>query len=283
MAGETVLFLGFGYSAQVMARQFANAGAQIIGTARTEKTRDDAQMIAFDGRISAALKTALSTATILISSIPPRGGRDPFLSVLPAPITALAPHCRYAAYLSATSVYGDRGGQWTFEDELLFPTTQRGKDRIAAELAWLESGVPIHVFRLAGIYGPGRNAFAKIQSGAPAVIKDGHTVNRIYVDDIAGAVRASIARPDPGQVYNIADGRPAPPQDVLDYAAEILGRPRPARVSLQAAQMSDMARSFYRETKRISIARAQRALGWTPQFPDYKAGLAACYQSERET
>jgi len=152
----------------------------------------------------------------------------------------MTPKAAWVGYLSATSVYGDRQGQWAFEDELLRPLTRRGKNRANAELQWLETGAaihvfPVHVFRLAGIYGPGRNGFKRLREGkARAVIKAGHIVNRIHLDDIVSALLASIDAPSPlkiyniadGQIYNIADG-PAPPQEVINYTADLIDSPRP--------------------------------------------------------
>jgi len=195
-----------------------------------------------------------------------------------------AENCHWAAYLSATSVYGDRAGKWAFEDELLYPTTQRGRNRIEAELNWLETEIPVHIFRLAGIYGSNlygasRNAFDRLRMGrAKAVIKDGHVVNRIHVADIASALMASLDNPDPGRIYNIADGHPEPPQNVLEFAADLIGEPRAPKVHLETAELSPMARSFYAETKRIAITRAQEELGWSPNYPNYREGLTEIYR-----
>ena len=284
---ETVLLLGCGYVGKAMIAPLIARGYAVMGTARSEQglkaiTQLGAEAIQFEGvQATAELTKALRRATHIITSVPPRDGADPVLSVLGTDLTALAPNLRYSAYLSATSVYGDRAGQWAYEDELLRPKLARGKSRIAAELAWLESGAHAHVFRLAGIYGPGRSPFNKIISGeARAVIKAGHVVNRIHRDDIVSALLASMDKPDPGQVYNVADGVPAPPQDVLDYAADLIGAERPKRVDHDAAQISDMARSFYTETKRINSDRLRRDLSWTPKFPDYKSGLRHVAKTE---
>ncbi|NNE58414.1 MAG: NAD(P)-binding domain-containing protein [Hellea sp.] len=289
---STALLLGLGYTARALVPVLKARGYDIIGTSRSaEKARAlsaalGIKIIEFSGFASAALKTAIAKADIIISSAPPADdGRDPVITALPD-IAKIARHCHWAGYLSATSVYGDREGRWAFEDELLFPTTQRGRNRISAELAWLESGLPVHVFRLAGIYGPeilgqSRNAFQRLKTGrVKAVIKPGHLVNRIHVEDIATALTASIDRPDPVQVYNIADGNPAPPQDVLEFAADLIGEARPKRVDYKTANLSAMARSFYSETKRIDISRARSELGWTPQYPTYRDGLCDIYRRE---
>lgn len=283
---HTALLLGCGYVGKAMIAPLRARGFDVIGTGRDSASIAEihalgARGVVFDGALSDAFLAALRSATHIITSIPPTDKGDPVMNALGGDILSYSPNLLWSAYLSATSVYGDRNGQWAFEDELLFPVNPRGQQRIEAELTWLESEAMIHVFRLAGIYGPGRSPFAKIKSGkARAVIKEGHVVNRIHLDDIVSALLLSMDAPDPGQVYNLADGHPAPPQDVLDFAAGLIGAARPKRVDHDSADISDMARSFYRETKRISSARARRRLGWSPKLSDYKAGLRAILEVE---
>ena len=280
------LLLGAGYCARALIAQLQKRGYHIFATTRSLESATalnalGAQTLLYQGALSEGLFEVLEQAEIVLSSIPPTAKGDPFLSALASPASTRAPHARWVGYLSATSVYGDRKGQWAFEDELLYPVTQRGKHRAHAELQWLESGLPTHVFRLAGIYGPGRNPFARLRAGtARAVIKEGHVVNRIHVDDITRAVLASMDNPNPVRVYNIADNHPAPPQNVLDFAAKLIDSPMPKRISHDDAQLSDMARSFYVETKRISNARAQQELGWAPLYENYKQGLEATLKAE---
>ncbi len=288
-SADTALLLGFGYTAKALIAPLRARGFKIIGTVRSQEKIDQlidlpVQLITFNGNGSKDLEQAIAEADFIISSIPPADdGTDPVIKAYPD-LAQRAKACRWAAYLSATSVYGDRAGKWAFEDELLYPTTQRGRNRIEAELAWLETSLPVQVFRLAGIYGPRlydqtRNAFSRLEMGtARSVIKKDHVVNRIHVEDIAGALMASMERPDPGRVYNIADGNPAPPQDVLEFAADLIGETRPDRIELETAELSPMARSFYRETKRIDISRARQELDWTPQYPDYRDGLCEIYR-----
>ena len=286
------LLFGLGYTARALIAPLKARGFDIIGTVRSdEKAAELAETLSvktlvFNGHVSKALRTAIAKSQTIISSIPPADdGRDPIISAVPN-MAKLAQNCQWAGYLSATSVYGDRGGQWAFEDELLRPSTQRGRNRAEAELAWLESELPVHIFRLAGIYGPdlfgkSRNAFERLRHGrAMAVIKPNHVVNRIHVGDIISALLASMDRSNPLQIYNIADGNPAPPQDVLEFAADLISEPRAQRVELATADISPMARSFYAETKRIDIGRAKRELDWTPEFPTYRDGLAEIYRLE---
>lgn len=286
----SVLLFGLGYTAKALIAPLKAQGFDIIGTVRSSDKSQrlaklmDVQTIVFNGPVSQELADAVAKAQIIISSVPPAdNGDDPVISAFPT-LAQQASNCRWAAYLSATSVYGDRAGQWAFEDELLYPTTRRGRNRALAELRWLESNLPVHIFRLAGIYGPDkfgqvRNAFQRLQMGTvKAVIKKDHVVNRIHVDDIAAAMFASLDRPDPGRIYNLADGHPAPPQDVLEFAADLIGTTRPDRIPFETAEISPMARSFYRETKRIDSSRAQRELGWAPQFSNYRDGLCDIYR-----
>jgi len=276
---QSVLLLGAGYVAKHFAPSLLADGYEVTVTTRSGQTDIEAvTCLSFSGELSPTLKTAFETADIILTSIPPsKDGSDP---VLDACLT-LTPSAHWIGYLSATSVYGDRQGKWAFEGEAPSPTLRRGKARAEAEIAWIETGWPVHIFRLAGIYGPGRSPFDKIrQKKARAVIKTGHVVNRIYVSDIVTALRLSLAAPSPQAIYNLADGQPAPPQDVLDYAAQLIDLPPPPRVNLDDADISEMARSFYAETKRINADRARKDLGWAPEFPNYKAGLKAALKSE---
>lgn len=284
---HTALLLGAGYCAKAMISPLRKQGYEILATTRNpEKAARLKSLgvtpIIYNGAMNAALRDSLSKANIILSSIPPNDNGDPFLKSLQRPLAELTPNAAWIGYLSATSVYGDRQGQWAFEDELLRPLTRRGKNRANAEIEWLETDTPIHVFRLAGIYGKGRNPFGRLKQGkARAVLKEGHVVNRIHVEDIVSALLASIAKPDPLMIYNLADGHPAPPQDVLSYAADLINAPRPPQLDHDTADISDMARSFYKETKRIDSRRAARDLSWTPKYKNYRQGLMATLKAER--
>ena len=277
------LLLGCGYTAQTIAPILLAHDFKVYGTTRnTAKIRDLAAQgiipLFFNGMPNAEMRRVMHSTTHLISSIGPDENGDPALKVMGKISDQLFPAITWLGYLSATSVYGDRGGNWVFEDELLRPTTVRGKARAQAELDWLESGLPVHIFRIAGIYGPGRNSLLRIRSRkAQVIIKAGHISNRIHVDDIASAVMDSIDTPNPLRIYNLADDHPAPPQDVLNFAASLLGETIP-NISFETAKMSDMARSFYAECRRTSNTRAKTELGWSPKYPSYKEGLVQLHK-----
>ena len=284
---KTVLLLGAGYSARALIPHLKAQGYRIAATTRTEEKakalrNNGVDAIIHSGAVSSRLVEVLSRADIILSSIPPNDLGDPFLNGLKTSLLKIAKNASWVGYLSATSVYGNRNGQWAYEDELLRPLTQRGKNRMRAELQWLETGLPVHIFRLAGIYGPNRSSFSRLRQGkARAVIKPGHIVNRIHVEDISSAVLKSIETPNPVRIYNLADGHPAPPQDVINFAADLIDIARPPELDHNDANISDMARSFYVETKRINSNRAKTEFGWTPKYQNYRQGLMATLRAEK--
>jgi len=278
---------GHGYSAQALARRLLPRGWRITGTTRSAAK---AEALRGDGIEPLVLPDddpapALSQATHLLISAGPTAEGDPALAALRPALDAVVPALRWAGYLSTTGVYGDHGGGWVDEDTPLSPATRRGELRVLAERQWQdfagETGLKLHIFRLAGIYGPGRGPFAKVRAGtARAIVKPGQVFSRIHVDDIAQVLDASIARPRPGAVYNVCDDDPAPPEDVLCHAARLLGLPEPPREDWRTAEMTPMARSFYAESKRVRNDRMKEELGVELIHADYRAGLAALLQAE---
>jgi nucleoside-diphosphate-sugar epimerase len=272
---------GLGYTALALARRLQAEGWQIAGTTRSEgkQARLAAEGIAahlFErGRPLAAANQALAGATHLVTSIAPDEAGDP---VLDHHLADLA-RCRtlaWAGYLGTTGVYGDRGGEWVDEASPVAPTMARTRRRVAAEGRWLASGLPVQLFRLAGIYGPGpgRNALETVRSGsARRIVKPGQMFGRIHVDDIVQVLCASIARPNPGAIYNVADDAPAPPQDVVAYACTLLGVPPPPEIPYQEAALSPMTQSFYADNRRICNARIKEELGVVLRYPSYREGL----------
>ena len=272
-----LLNLGHGYSAARLAARLP-AGWRVIGATRGAD-KHDAMRAAGVGPIdwadAAAVDAAIGVATHLLVSAAPEAGKDPVLARHAAALKA-ARGLEWVGYLSTTGVYGDHGGAWIDEEAPRIPISARGGDRVAAEDAWRGSGLPVHIFRLSGIYGPGRSAFDRLRAGtARRVVKPGHVFNRIHGEDIAAVLLASIARPNPGRAYNLADDEPAPGGDVIAHAARMLGVPEPPEVDFDAAGMSPMARSFHPECKRVSNRRVKEELGVQLAYPDYRSGLAA--------
>ena len=281
---RTLLSLGHGYSAHALARRLIPQGWRVIGTTRSAARAaalraEGVEPLLWPG---ADLGPALNDASHLLSSIAPGAAGDAVLAALGGQIASA--DLAWVGYLSTTAVYGDHGGAWVTEDTALTPGTERGRWRVLAERGWQALGVPLHIFRLAGIYGPGRGPFAKLRDGsARRILKPGQVFSRIHVEDIAQVLEASIARPQPGAIYNLCDDDPAPPEDVISYAAELLGLPPPPAVTFADADLSPMARSFYAESKKVSNARIKRELGIRLMHPDYRAGLAALLASETAT
>jgi nucleoside-diphosphate-sugar epimerase len=276
---------GLGFSARRLAGRLVAEGWQVAGTARSpgmEATEPARHLFARGQKLAAPV---LAGTTHLLISIPPDAEGDIVLDEHAADLVAL-PGLRWVGYLSTTGVYGDRDGGWVDETSALLPTGERGRRRVAAEAAWLDlhhrHGLPVHVFRLAGIYGRGRSALDTLCSGrAQRIDKPGQVFSRIHVDDIAATLLASIARPDPGAAYNLCDDDPAPPADVIAFAAQLLGVPPPPLVPFETADLSPMARSFYDDNKRVSNRRIKEELGVRLQYPSYRDGLTALWEAER--
>lgn len=280
---KTLLSFGHGYSAQALAR-ILPLDWRIIGTTRSE---DKAATLMADGiepRVwpGANLAPALNAATHLLISAAPDAEGDPVLRQFRDEITEIAPKLEWAGYLSTTGVYGDHNGDWVDENTALTPSTKRGLARVEAEADWQTiPQLPLHIFRLAGIYGPGRGPFAKVRNGtARRIIKQGQVFSRIHVEDIAQILAASIERPNPGAIYNMCDDDPAPPEDVIAHAAELLDMPIPPALDFETADMTPMARSFYAESKKVRNDRIKDELGVALKYPTYRDGLAALLKIE---
>jgi nucleoside-diphosphate-sugar epimerase len=281
---NTLLAIGLGYSATAAAARLAPQGWRVVGTARGAEglpaiRARGYEAVPFDGDApSPALRDALREATHLLLSAAPDTNGDPVLGHHRADLDA-APNLRWVGYLSTIGVYGDHGGGWVDEATPPFPVSERSLWRLHAEQAWeafgAARGLPVAVFRLSGIYGPGRNAAARLKAGNERrVLKPGQVFNRIHVEDIASAVEAAIAR-NAGGIFNVTDDEPAPPQDIVAFAAELLGMEPPPLIGWDDASLTPMARSFYEENKRVRNARMKDALGVTLRYPTYREGLRA--------
>jgi nucleoside-diphosphate-sugar epimerase len=270
----TLLSLGHGYSATALARLLVPEGWRVIGTTRSSAKAEAMRAAGVDPLIwPGDLGPALAAATHILASAAPDAAGDPFLQAVPQIAGA---RVDWVGYLSTTGVYGDHQGGWVDENTPLTPSSERGRWRVQAEDQWRATGLPVHIFRLAGIYGPGRGPFEKVRNGtARRIIKPGQVFSRIHVDDIAATLRTSMTRPNPGAAYNLCDDDPAPPEDVLAEAARLLGLPVPPAIPFDQAEMTPMARSFYGESKRVRNDRIKRDLGVVLRYPDYRQGLAA--------
>ncbi|ATF19944.1 SDR family oxidoreductase [Phaeobacter gallaeciensis] len=279
---KTLLCLGFGYTARALAPRLLQAGWRVIGTTRS--AADAVPVPGVDLITWPGAPLPFDGVTHILSSVGPTEAGDPVLAELADALAAAArgDTLEWVGYLSTTAVYGDHDGAWVDEDTAVTPSSQRGRWRAAAEADWQAiPELPLHIFRLAGIYGPGRGPFAKLMAGkARRIVKPGQVFSRIHVDDIAQVLAASIAQPNPGAVYNLCDNDPAPPQDVLGFAAELLGLPIPAEVPFDEAGMTPMARSFYGENKRVANQRIKEDLGVELLYPTYREGLRAVRAAE---
>jgi nucleoside-diphosphate-sugar epimerase len=291
-AGRLFCF-GLGYSALTLARGLLAKGWTVAGTCRdaagrTALARQGIEAHLFDrDRPLGDPAAMLAGTTHLLSSVPPDAVGDPVLALHGDAIARLGQGLVWAGYLSTTGVYGDRAGGWVDENAALRPTGERGRRRCAAEAAWLalrrERGVPVHLFRLAAIYGPGRSALDQVRAGtARRIDKPGQVFSRIHVDDIAAVLEASMARPHPGAAYNICDDAPDAPEAVIAFACALLGVHVPPLVPFAEADLSLMARSFYDDNKRVDNTRIKRELGIRLCYPDYRAGLRALLAAEAE-
>ena len=274
-----LLSLGHGYTARALARRLVPLGWSVAGTTRDPARRSDLAAEGVEPVLweATALRAELAQTTHLLISAAPGDAGDPALALLRDDIAAQAPRLSWVGYLSTTGVYGDQEGGWVDEDSPLDPSTARGRARVRAEADWRAiPGLPLHIFRLAGIYGPGRGPFEKVRNGtARRIVKPGQVFSRIHVEDIAQVLHASINHPDPGAVYNVCDDDPAPPQDVIACAAQMLGLPVPPAVPYDEAALSPMARSFYSESKRVRNDKIKHDLGVRLIHPDYRSGLRA--------
>lgn len=277
---KVLLAMGLGYSAAALSRRLLAQGWRVVGTTRSPEKAARLQAQGIEPLIwpGTPLDGALAEATHILLSIAPDAAGDPVIAAEADALRAARPE--WVGYLSTTGVYGDHDGGWVDETTPLTPGTARGRQRVLAEAQWqalaADQGWPLHIFRLAGIYGPGRGPFRKVKDGtAQRIVKAGQFFSRIHVEDIGQVLDVSIHRPDPGAVYNVCDDDPSPPQDVLAHAAELLGLPIPPEVDIDKADMTPMARSFYAESKRVRNDRMKRDLGIKLLYPTYRDGLAA--------
>ena len=283
-----LLLFGYGFSGRVMARQMAAAGWDVVATHRDEAGRarivaDGFEAVDISDR--AALAAALRATQALLVTAPPGPDGCPGLNTLVPALANARAFPDWIGYLSTTGVYGDRRGGWATERSRLAAQSVEGARRVGAERDWLEvgrgMGLTVTIFRLPGIYGPGRSTFDRLRDGrARRIVAPGQVFSRIHVDDLAAGLAASIARPRAGGIYNLCDDEPAPNSDVIAFAAQLLGTEPPPEIALANARLAPAAMRFYAESKRISNALAKAELGWRPMYPSYREGLNAILAQE---
>ncbi|WP_298242416.1 SDR family oxidoreductase [uncultured Bradyrhizobium sp.] len=275
-----LFILGLGYSVRHFVRRFGGSFSHVAGTVRDPTERDDLAGIevhAFSGSPSHETAELVRNADVLLVSIPPGPAGDPAITAFGDMLTAGR---RKIVYLSTIGVYGDHGGGWVDETTPPQSTLDRARMRVAAEQVWLDIAQgDAAILRLAGIYGPGRNALTTLRAGtARRIVKPGQVFNRIHVDDIATAIKAAIHHGS-GGTWNVCDDEPTPPQDVIAYAATLMGVAPPPEEDFATAEMSAMARSFYASSARVSNAKLKRELGITLVHPTYRHGLDALWRA----
>ena len=285
-----LLILGAGFSVRAIGTTFREAGFSVSGTTRSVKKAESlsglgiAPILYDGGAVCEALAAAMARATHVVQSIAPGKDGDPlFRAGMPA-LSSLAPKLEWAGYLSTVGVYGDHRGAWVDEETALNPVSARSIERVEAENHWLTfgaaAGIPVAVLRLAGIYGPGRNALRNMEEGAARrLVKQDQVFNRIRVEDI-GRSALFLCEKRLGGIWNITDDEPGPPQDVVAEAARLMDLPVPPDIPFETAELSPMARSFYAENKRVSNAKLHAA-GFEFRFPNYRQSLAELKASGR--
>jgi nucleoside-diphosphate-sugar epimerase len=277
MSSKSSLFcFGMGYCAEALCKSLETDGWQVSGTTREASERAD--VFPFDrARPLENAVAKLADASHLLVSIPPDREGDPVLDCHHAELAEMA-NLRWVGYLSTTGVYGDHQGGWVDETTPTAPTSDRARNRADAEEAWFRLGeaigVPVLIFRLAGIYGPGRSQLDNVRRGtAHRISKPGQVFSRIHVDDVVGILRASMDRPRPGAIYNVCDDEAAPPDEVIAYAAELLDVPPPPLIAFDDADLSPMARSFYADNKRVRNQLVKSELRYEFKYSSYREGL----------
>lgn len=271
---KVMLSIGHGYSAGALGRQLLADGWMVYGTTRSVDKAASLQAQGITPIVwpDTDLTPFITQASHVLTSVAPNANGDAVLAAHGDDLRNGS--FEWVGYLSTTGVYGDHDGGWVDEETPLNPTTKRGEMRRDAEAAWAALKLPLHIFRLAGIYGPNRGPFAKVRAGtARRIMKSGQVFSRIHVDDIAQVLAASIDSPRSGAIYNLCDDDPAPPEDVIGYAAKLLGMPMPVAEGFETADMTPMARSFYAENKKVRNDLIKSELGISLKFPDYRVGL----------
>lgn len=279
----SLLVFGGGWLGQAAAREALRRGGRAAATSRDADTRSALQadgIAPVDPSDETALAAAVGQASAILVTAPPEGAGCPGLKALIPAITASEAWPDWIGYVSSTAVFGDRAGGWAFEDDELNAATLEGARRVRAERDWLDAGrgmgLTVQLFRLPALYGPGRSPLDKLRDGTARIVrKPGQIFNRIHVDDAVSGLFASMARPHPGAAYTLCDDEPSPADVIIEGAAQRLGLPLPPEVDLDDPSVSDAMRRFYRDSKRLSNAKAKAELGWRPKYRGWREGLEA--------
>ena len=282
-ASLQLLVFGGGWLGLAAAREAVRRGGRATLTSRDPARREALAGEGFgslDPDDAAALDRAVAEATAILVTAPPEGDGCPGLKRLVPALTRTGAYPDWIGYVSSTAAYGDRAGGWAFEDDPLNAASLEGARRVRAERDWLDAGrgmgLTVQIFRLPALYGPGRSPLDRLRDGSARIVrKPGQIFNRIHVDDAVAGFFASMARPHPGRAYTLCDDEPTPADVVMEGAARRLDLPNPPEVSLDDPSVSDAMRRFYRDSKRLSNARAKAELGWRPRYPSWREGLEA--------
>jgi len=284
---------GFGYTAGFLAERLMAYDWKIAGTTTSPEKRDFLRKSGIDAWLFDQMHsipdpfTTFSDVTHILLSVPPGAGGDPVYNAHGTDLAALK-NLEWIGYLSTTAVYGNQNGNWVDEKTPPAPSSRRGSHRLKAEEQWqslcLHEGFPLHIFRLSGIYGPNRSAIDSVRSGtAQCIDKPGHFFNRIHVEDIVQVLIASMNKPHPGSIYNLADDMPSSSHEVIRFACNLIGIEPPPLVPFDQAEIAPIVRSFYEDNKRIHNDLIKDELGVQLTYPDYHSGLKACFEVEQET
>lgn len=279
----SLLVFGGGWLGQAAAREALRRGGRAAATSRDVDTRAALKAEGIepvDPTDETALVAAVGQASAILVTAPPEGAGCPGLKALIPAITASGAWPDWIGYVSSTAVFGDRAGGWAFEDDELNAATLEGARRVRAERDWLDAGrgmgLTVQLFRLPALYGPGRSPLDKLRDGTARIVrKPGQIFNRIHVDDAVSGLFASMAHPHPGAAYTLCDDEPSPADVIIEGAAQRLGLPLPPEVDLDDPSVSDAMRRFYRDSKRLSNAKAKAELGWRPKYCGWREGLEA--------
>ena len=288
---NTLLIFGFGYTAKFICKKFSRNNWQIYCTTRSnEKTKEikDLKAMPVFFNDEEKIKNILSDDNYILTTAPPENSKDPVVENYGHLLKENSERIKWAGYLSTTSVYGDKKGEWVTEDTELEPKLERSISRVAAENSWIKLGerllIKTVIFRLAGIYGPGRSLIDRLMKNEDVYIVDkpAHIFNRIHIEDIVGAVEKAMSSQSKTKIYNLSDDLPATQLDVAKFAASLLKKNCPEIVSLKSEMVSEMAKSFYKEEKKVSNKKLKDELGYKLMFPSFKEGLSSIHKNSKE-